>query len=336
MDDELRLRTRMIGAGLWLSVVLLSATGAWIAESWHRPHRGGLVVMSAGATLITAVIALFPRERIVMSRCREPFFLGWSLSLIAFIATAAALDAGVRSPIVLMLFLTLVYAALSYPRRSVAVVSLASLVAVLVVSTIRPADAAPAGGVYLTGLMLTLAATGVMCIIQARIQEEAHSELQRISRRDPLTGALNRLGFGERMTAELRRAAHDGDSVALVVLDFDGFKLINDRLGHPAGDELLRWSVNAMTSALRPGDALARLGGDEFAALLPRTATTQAERAADRLRLALSERIVACAGIAATDRDGEDAETLHQCADQRLYEAKRSSPRESARRPAAA
>ena len=63
MNDELRLRIRMIGAGIWLSVVLLVAVGAWIAATWDRPHRGGLIAMDAGAALATVIIALLPRER---------------------------------------------------------------------------------------------------------------------------------------------------------------------------------------------------------------------------------------------------------------------------------
>ena len=208
MQDELRLRTRMISAGVWLSVVLLIGVGAWIAATWSHPHRGGLVAMAAAAALATAIIAALPRERIVASRLREAYFLGWSLALIVFISVAAGLDAGVRSPIVLMLFLTLVYAALSYPRWSVTVVSAASLVAVLALSELDGTRGAlPTNPVYLVGLMTTLAVTGVMCICQARIQEQIRSELGRLSRSDPLTGCLNRLGFTERLAAELARAA---------------------------------------------------------------------------------------------------------------------------------
>ncbi len=324
MDDELRLRTRMVGAGLWLSAVLIAAVGAWIAATWQEPHRGALLAITAVAAVVTGIIALAPHERIVAGRWREPFFLTWSLSLIVLIATEAILDAGVRSPIVLMLFLTLVYAAISYPRWAVSVVSVASLLAVVAVSEIHAGHGAmPTDPVYLAGLMVTLAVTGVLCIVQARTQEEARRELQRISRTDPLTGALNRLGFAERMTAELGRAERDEQPVALVVLDFDGFKQINDRAGHSAGDELLRWSVGAMAAVLRPADALARLGGDEFAALLPATGLQEAEQVAGRLQLALSLKVSACAGAAATDHDGDGADALHHRADQRLYAAKR-------------
>lgn len=174
--------------------------------------------------------------------------------------------------------------------------------------------------------MLTLAVTGVMCVSQARLQEEARSELGRISRSDPLTGCLNRLGFAERMATELAAARAGRSQVALVVRDFDGFKTVNDDLGHSAGDELLCWATGAMREALRPGDALGRLGGDEFAALLPGTGSDAARTVADRLQLCLSARIGACAGVASTVQDGFEDEQLHRRADERLYAAKRGRP----------
>ena len=142
MQDELRLRARMITAGVCLSGVLLVAVGVWIAATWDQPHRGGLLAVSVAAGVATAVVACLPRERILASRHRELFFLAWSLSLIAFITVAAGLDDGARSPIVLMLFLTLVFAALSYPRGTVALVSALSLLAVLGLSQV-PAHGGP-------------------------------------------------------------------------------------------------------------------------------------------------------------------------------------------------
>lgn len=314
----------MIGVGVTLSVVLLAAVSAWIAATWGRPHRGGLLAMVAGAAVTTVIIALLPREKIVTSRHREAFFLSWSLSLILFITVAAELDTGVRSPVVLLLFLTLVYAALSYPRWAVAVISGVSLLAVFGLGVLSPRLSSSATQpVYLGGLMLTLAISGVMCMLQARIQEQARAELERLSRSDPLTGCLNRLGFTERMHTELTLAAAGGTGLSLLLLDFDGFKLVNDLHGHAAGDELLRWSAHAMSAALRPGDCLGRLGGDEFAALLPATGAEQARGVAERLQLALSARISASAGTASTELDGIDPETLHRRADERLYRIKR-------------
>jgi hypothetical protein len=189
MQDELRLRTRMVGAGIHLSVVAVLGVAVWIALTWHEPHRGGLAAMAGSAALTTAIIALIPRARIIHSRHRELFFLAWSLSLVVFVSVAAGLDAGVRSPIVLMLYLTLVYAALSYPRWAVAVVSGAVLLAVVTLSVIVGTGGhGPFDPYYLGGLVLTLSITAWMCIWQSRLQHETRMELARISRTDPLTG----------------------------------------------------------------------------------------------------------------------------------------------------
>lgn len=333
MTDELRLRARMIGAGINLSAVSVLGAALWIWATWSRPHRGGLAAMVVGAAVTTAVIAVIPRARIIHSRHRELFFLSWSLSLVGFISVAAGLDEGVRSPMVLMLYLTLVYAALHYPRWAVAVVSGASLLAVVALSLIVGAGShGPNDPYYMSGLVLTLSITGTMCIWQSRLHHEARAELARISRTDPLTACLNRLGFGERLDGELARVKAGGPGLALVLIDFDGFKAVNDSHGHSAGDELLRWATIAMAGVLRPGDALGRLGGDEFAALLPDADIEEGHRASERLRFALSARISASAGVAAAPQDGLEADPLHHRADERLYEAKRQSPSSARRR----
>jgi diguanylate cyclase (GGDEF)-like protein len=289
--------------------------------------------MAGSAVVTTAIIAAIPRARIVHSRYRELFFLAWSLSLVVFITVGAGLDAGIRSPMVLLLYLTLVYAALSYPRWAVAVVSGVSLLAVVALSLIvGNGGRGPTDPYYLSGLMLTLSITGVMCIWQSRLQQAARTELARISRTDPLTGCLNRLGFGERLDGELARVRAGGPGLALVLVDFDGFKAVNDEFGHSAGDELLRWATEAMVGMLRPGDALGRLGGDEFAALLPDSGIDEARRASERLRFALAARISASTGVAAAPQDGVEADPLHHRADERLYDAKRQSPSSARRR----
>jgi diguanylate cyclase (GGDEF)-like protein len=133
---------------------------------------------------------------------------------------------------------------------------------------------------------------------------------------DHLTGLLNRAGF--RMAAEREHglAARTGMPLAVVLLDLDGFKAINDRAGHAAGDRLLAELAVRWKSSLRACDILGRHGGDEFVLLLPATTPAQAEVALDRLRA--STPVAWSAGIASWERD----EGLEEClvrADKELY-----------------
>lgn len=124
----------------------------------------------------------------------------------------------------------------------------------------------------------------------ARIRElEArNSELERLVTIDPLTGLHNRLGLLSALDQELARAARDGSSVAVLMLDGNGIKAINDTHGHMAGDAAILHIAGALRACLRLADTAARFGGDEFAAVLHRadraSATRVARRILERLR----------------------------------------------------
>src|SRR5204862_4970930 len=129
-------------------------------------------------------------------------------------------------------------------------------------------------------------------------------------------------GFGGRFQAELNAAERSGQPVALLQIDLDRFKDINDTQGHAAGDELLIWVVRTLQEALRPTDWVGRLGGDEFAVLLPGASRGNAVEVADRVRYALTERAPASIGIAVFPIDGAAPEELHHIADAELYASK--------------
>jgi diguanylate cyclase (GGDEF)-like protein len=156
---------------------------------------------------------------------------------------------------------------------------------------------------------------------QANLYEAA----TRDGRRDALTGLPNRGAFEERLPVELARAARSERPLALVLLDLDGFKGVNDRLGRPAGDKVLR-DVARILDASRSADDCFRIGGDEFAILMPETeaihARTAAERVADQIRSAQlgDGTIGASYGLAASTN--RDSDTLFAAADRVLLAAK--------------
>jgi len=152
--------------------------------------------------------------------------------------------------------------------------------------------------------------------------------------RDPLTGLPNRASLVDRIELELAHARRQETGLALLFLDLDGFKAINDTRGHAAGDALLVGAANHLKNALREGDTVARLGGDEFTVLLPGIATQSvAVSVVEKILEALERpvhyegellRVSASIGVALYPRDASSAADLLQRADDAMYQAKSS------------
>jgi diguanylate cyclase (GGDEF)-like protein len=170
------------------------------------------------------------------------------------------------------------------------------------------------------------------CAVEAYVNDRTR-HLAEQAQRDPLTRLFNRAVFDQRLHDELARARRYGRALSLVLLDLDQFKLINDRFGHPAGDEVLQQFANLLQSSLRQTDVAFRYGGDEFAALLPETVSAAAghmlqrlqERLHHSLRIAqLHEPVGLSCGSASFPADADSALALLKVADARLYEEKRA------------
>jgi diguanylate cyclase (GGDEF)-like protein len=157
--------------------------------------------------------------------------------------------------------------------------------------------------------------------------------LAELSETDPLTGLSNARGFFDRLGAELARSRRYREPLALLSVDLDGLKSINDRYGHRAGDVAIRSVAEVIRSELRESDLGARWGGDEFAVLAPSTSRVAALALAERIRGLIPQRstrwpLSVSVGVATVDpnTDGEDIDsaTLMRAADAAMYEAKRS------------
>ncbi|MFK8004123.1 MAG: diguanylate cyclase [Polyangiales bacterium] len=159
--------------------------------------------------------------------------------------------------------------------------------------------------------------------VTTRKRDEEH--LTYLAHHDPLTGLSNRAHFESALNDAI-----GAEPFALLYLDLDGFKSVNDTLGHRAGDELLRAVAKIMTDGTRQNDATARLGGDEFVAILRTDDRHAVERIADRLRVNIAKAspegacVTASIGVAFSPRDGDTAETLLEAADSAMYAAKKS------------
>ncbi|MES2819901.1 MAG: EAL domain-containing protein [Pseudomonadota bacterium] len=161
-----------------------------------------------------------------------------------------------------------------------------------------------------------------------------HEQLESQAITDALTGLLNRRGFHQSLETALARVDRSGKRMAILYMDLDGFKRINDSLGHAAGDQILRQVAELLKTSLRPYDVVARMGGDEFTALLDALdQPDDAARVAEKLIELMSERhridgievtVGASIGIACYPECGQTVEGLMRAADMAMFEAKRA------------
>jgi diguanylate cyclase (GGDEF)-like protein len=260
------------------------------------------------------------------------------VALTAVVTAAVVVAAGGGEAFWLCLPAALLASSLS-SRRSEALLGAAVVVAVTAAPLAGPLHLTPVRSPALA--LLSLAATVVIGIAVRERLERERDALRNVALSDPLTGIANRrllLSRAEYEIARHRRARH---SFALIMLDLDGFKLLNDRFGHAAGDEVLCDVAAALVQTMRGQDTVARLGGDEFCVLAPETDGPRtlplARRIADTVADATAgiETLSASVGVAVFPDDGVSATALLQAADGRLLAAKRERHRGRVRRRAA-
>lgn len=178
------------------------------------------------------------------------------------------------------------------------------------------------------------AADATLLVLHDRRRDRAReAQLLERSERDALTEVANRLGFESTLEAAL--ATRRGGRVGVAYLDLDGFKAVNDTLGHAAGDAVLIECARRLAAVVRDGDVVARLGGDEFAVILQAVTPDELATVAERAATALADPIATAAGavtigasigLAVAPDDGSDMDALLQAADARMYRAKRAKP----------
>jgi diguanylate cyclase (GGDEF)-like protein len=185
------------------------------------------------------------------------------------------------------------------------------------------------------GDKITLGGTTILKFTyQDDLEERFNRELYESATRDALTGVFNRRYFDERLTSEVTYTNRHGTLLALMLIDLDHFKVVNDDRGHQVGDRTLREIGRRLAATVRTEDVISRYGGEEFALLCRDTGAAEAVTLAERLRAAISGellvssgpsfRVTASVGVAVKSRTAiADEDSLLRSADAALYEAKR-------------
>jgi len=188
----------------------------------------------------------------------------------------------------------------------------------------------------IAGCAIAILGYGLRSILIQMRSLDDRDELERLSRIDGLTGLVNRRRFDEHLRHEWARARRGGEGLALLMIDVDHFKLLNDSLGHPVGDQRLRAAAEALAAcATRASDIVARYGGEEFAAILPGASEAQAVELAEMMRASVDRlglaspapggRVTVSVGVGHIGVVAEgDVAALVAAADAALYEAKQA------------
>ncbi len=215
-------------------------------------------------------------------------------------------------------------------RQHSRVLAAASLLAIVAPAAIVASTVARGAATPMPALLLGVGAACAAVVVELRERlEREREEMREFALCDAVTGIANRRSLLMHAGYEVERHRRARRSFALVMLDLDGFKQLNDRFGHAAGDDLLREVADALARSMRAQDTVARLGGDEFCVLAPETGERGGELLAGKVLAAVRavsagiDAVSGSAGVAIFPFDGDTPEELMHAADARLLEAKR-------------
>ncbi len=214
-------------------------------------------------------------------------------------------------------------ASCSRPRAALAAGAVVVLAAAIPALSARKPLSSPA-----LAAAVPLASIYVLLRLRARLEHERDA-MRTGALTDALTGTANRRLLEAQAEHEIARYGRSRRGFAILLLDLDGFKPINDRFGHAAGDEVLQDVATSIRRAIRDQDTVARIGGDEFCVLAPETDVAGADRLATRVNVAVArvtagiDALAASHGLAVFPRDGRELGALLRHADAQLLAAKR-------------
>lgn len=339
-SDDLRLKKEVMTI-VSSSIALLAIFWGALYTVTGYPWSGAIPWSYAVIVLISTVHFFYSKQFDFFLISQQllilllPFFLMWSLGgfangsavmIWAFFAPLAALffiDLRAASRWMVMFFLLLLLSALLDPW---------------LIEQVEPMPQWLNTVYFLMNLGMGFLLIALMLYYFVQDRGRAYEKLQQsqvhirhLMLTDELTGVANRRSLNERLGEELSRAVRYDTPLAIIMVDTDHFKAINDRYGHSIGDQVLVEVTGALNSHMRESDFLARYGGEEFIALLPQTDIEGAGAMAERMRQAvkqiccdsLSDGLTASFGVTAW-QTGDDSDSLLRRVDDAMYEAKRN------------
>ena len=313
-----------------VSYLVLGATAAAaLSGVWPRPEAIYAVIAVAFGAVLLLHDVLPPA---VLGRSR---FIVMGVLAVVFVTVLVALTGGATSPFFFVYQLVVAGAALAMSARAAAglvtVASIAYLVAVVAApgfGTLTRAQLIPAA----LNLLALWLLTGI-AVVLAREQRSRREAAVFLSQRDPMTQLFNRAHFFRAIELEIQRANRTGEHFAMLMMDLDGLKAINDTLGHLQGDVVLRQVADAIRGSLREIDTPARYGGDEFIVLLPGTDEAGGLVVGEKIRARVERLgrreegtnlgISMSIGVVVFPRDGRSPDALVRACDAAMYESKR-------------
>ncbi|GAA3828958.1 GGDEF domain-containing protein [Nocardioides panacisoli] len=312
-----------------LLLCCVAAAATVVLSPWlPADNRLGPDAVVAGTGILGLVVLLSVLAR-VSSRVNV---LAWALCPLLAVVALVVLDLLTHDATVdaqIFFVFPVLYGASQLRPPGSAVMTGSALLGELVVAAQLPFTQTVAETGYVAAVLVTVS---VMLTISTRRNARLIEHLERMAAVDPLTGLVTRRVFDEAAASAITGSANE-EGTSLVLLDVDNFKAINDRYGHPGGDEVLVQLARLLLADMRRGDVVCRLGGDEIAVLMPGCSREDARLRAEQklaevrshvFRLAGAEavHVSVSIGLAHAPTDAEDVRTLYTRADAALYRAK--------------
>jgi diguanylate cyclase (GGDEF)-like protein len=350
LGEELVDRART--AGLLVSWLAVIAMAAWtVVDRLTVPAQAPTFLVVRLLADVPMLLAVFALWRLPLGR-RRPELLTFAVLAVVQIEIAWMITRTSGAPFHLLGFTLAIYGSgcivVARPRWTVALVGVSALALAgfgLTAPTPMTATDLVAVGIFVgTASVIAILAhlrryalSKRELTTRIRLEREQQrtgvllAELERLSLEDPLTGLANRRRWDAALTSVCTAARHRAGVAAVVLLDIDHFKAVNDRHGHAGGDEVLRQVAGLLSARVRGADLVARVGGDEFAVLMPGADLDRAVERAERLRVETSElrpagflpgELSVSLGVAAVAGDQAYPVELMSRSDEQLYRAK--------------